>query len=88
MTTSVVSTPEREDWVPLAGILDKALAAISDEAFRRAMAGVHLICAHRGAVKEEAPQAYKDIDEVVDVVRQAGLARVVARLRPLAVLKG
>lgn len=30
MTTSVVSTPEREDWVPLAGILDKALAAVSE----------------------------------------------------------
>jgi hypothetical protein len=30
MTTSVVPTPEREDWSPLAAILDKALAAISE----------------------------------------------------------
>ncbi len=30
MTTSVVPNPEREDWAPLAGILDKALVAISE----------------------------------------------------------
>ncbi len=37
---------------------------------------------------EEAPIAYKDVDNVVDVVHGAGLARKVARLRPLAVIKG
>jgi tRNA-splicing ligase RtcB len=37
---------------------------------------------------EEAPQAYKDIDAVIETVAGAGLARVVARLKPLAVLKG
>jgi len=37
---------------------------------------------------EEAPQAYKNIDEVVKVVAGAGLARKVARLVPLAVIKG
>ncbi|MEX2481501.1 MAG: RtcB family protein [Gammaproteobacteria bacterium] len=37
---------------------------------------------------EEAPQAYKDIDEVIEVVHAADLARKVARLRPLAVIKG
>jgi len=41
----------------------------------------------RGIV-EEAPQAYKNIDEVVDVVHQAGLSQKVARLIPLAVIKG
>lgn len=41
----------------------------------------------RGLV-EEAPQAYKDVDEVVDVVHRAGLAKKVARLVPLAVIKG
>jgi len=63
-------------------------AAVSDEEFARAMRGVHLICADRRSVKEEAPQAYKDIDSVVRAVEGAGLARVVARMRPLAVLKG
>jgi tRNA-splicing ligase RtcB len=37
---------------------------------------------------EEAPQAYKDIDRVVAVVESAGLARIVARVEPLAVIKG
>lgn len=37
---------------------------------------------------EEAPQAYKDVDQVVRVVEAAGIARLVARLEPLAVIKG
>ena len=49
---------------------------------------------HRGAsasargLAEEAPSAYKDVDEVVAVSERAGLARRVVRLRPLGVLKG
>ena len=44
-----------------------------------------------GSVKllsEEAPYAYKDVDEVVDVCERAGLAGKVARLRPVGVVKG
>jgi tRNA-splicing ligase RtcB len=37
---------------------------------------------------EEAPLAYKDVGRVVDVVARAGLARTVARLRPIGVVKG
>lgn len=37
---------------------------------------------------EEAPQVYKDIDEVVRVCRQAGIGNIVARMRPVAVMKG
>jgi len=37
---------------------------------------------------EEAPLAYKDINNVVEVVAKAGLARKVARLRPIGVVKG
>jgi tRNA-splicing ligase RtcB (3'-phosphate/5'-hydroxy nucleic acid ligase) len=37
---------------------------------------------------EEAPFAYKDVEAVVDVVARAGLARTVAELRPLGVVKG
>jgi tRNA-splicing ligase RtcB len=37
---------------------------------------------------EEAPEAYKDVELVVNVVQEAGLARKVARLEPLAVMKG
>ena len=37
---------------------------------------------------EEQPDAYKDIDAVVECVAAAGLARTVARLRPMGVIKG
>lgn len=40
------------------------------------------------SLAEEAPSAYKDVDAVVDVVHQAGIAKKVARLRPIAVIKG
>ena len=41
-----------------------------------------------GELAEEAPHAYKDVDKVVQVVHDAGLARKVARLRPVGVIKG
>lgn len=37
---------------------------------------------------EEAPEAYKDIDEVVEVVEKVGIAKKVAKLKPVAVIKG
>jgi tRNA-splicing ligase RtcB len=37
---------------------------------------------------EEAPKAYKNVDEVVDVVNKAGIAKKVVRLKPVAVIKG
>jgi tRNA-splicing ligase RtcB len=39
-------------------------------------------------VAEEAPGAYKDVNEVIDTVHNANLARKVVKLRPLAVIKG
>ena len=39
--------------------------------------------ASMGGIVEEAPDAYKDVDRVVNVVHRAGIARKVARLRPL-----
>jgi tRNA-splicing ligase RtcB len=42
----------------------------------------------RGTLAEEMPDAYKDVADVVDVVDRAGISRKVARLRPLAVIKG
>jgi tRNA-splicing ligase RtcB len=39
-------------------------------------------------IAEEAPQAYKDVDEVVKVSDKLELAKIVARLKPLAVIKG
>jgi tRNA-splicing ligase RtcB len=42
----------------------------------------------RSTLKEEMPDAYKDISQVVEVVHQAGISRKVAKLRPMAVVKG
>jgi tRNA-splicing ligase RtcB (3'-phosphate/5'-hydroxy nucleic acid ligase) len=50
--------------------------------------GIILRAETRDGILEEVPEAYKDIDAVVDVVHNAGLARKVARLRPLGVIKG
>ncbi len=61
---------------------------VSEKDFKRAMRGIHLVCADRAHIREEAPQAYKDIDLVIDTVVGAGLAKSVARMVPLAVLKG
>jgi tRNA-splicing ligase RtcB len=62
--------------------------AISDRDFKESMAGVHLICEDPRSIKEEAPAAYKDIDAVIDTVIGAKMAAPVARMVPLAVLKG
>jgi len=50
--------------------------------------GIILRAETRDGILEEVPEAYKDIDAVVDVVHNAGLARKVARLRPIGVIKG
>jgi tRNA-splicing ligase RtcB len=42
----------------------------------------------RSTLSEEMPDAYKDVSQVVDVVHDAGISRKVARLRPIAVVKG
>jgi tRNA-splicing ligase RtcB len=50
--------------------------------------GVTVRCPSNRGLAEEAPFAYKDVDQVVEVVERAGLAARVARLRPLGVVKG
>jgi tRNA-splicing ligase RtcB len=50
--------------------------------------GIHVRAGSMSGLAEEAPQAYKDVDRVVSVVHEAGIARKVARLVPLAVIKG
>ncbi len=50
--------------------------------------GIFLMAKSFKTVAEEAPQAYKDISEVVQVCHGAGLSGKVARLLPVAVMKG
>lgn len=42
----------------------------------------------RDGILEELPEAYKDVDEVIEVMDGAGIAKKVARLRPMGVIKG
>jgi len=42
----------------------------------------------RKTLREEFPEAYKDVSLVVDVAQRAGLARKVAKIRPMGVVKG
>lgn len=51
-------------------------------------AGIVVRCDSSAGLAEEAPIAYKDVDSVVNVITQTKLAKKVARLVPLAVIKG
>ncbi len=50
--------------------------------------GIIVKCYSLRGIAEEAPQAYKNVDEVVEVVHHAQLSKKVAKLVPLAVIKG
>ncbi len=69
---------------------NEAKRRIRPEDLRRqlAEAGVLVKVGKAALLVEEAPQAYKDVSEVVAVCEGAGLSKRVARLKPLAVLKG
>ncbi len=50
--------------------------------------GIFLIAKDKRTVAEEVPEAYKDINEVIKVVSKVGLAKKIARFKPIAVMKG
>ncbi|NJE26705.1 RNA-splicing ligase RtcB [Thermococcus sp. MV5] len=50
--------------------------------------GIYIRAASMRVVAEEAPGAYKNVDNVVRVVHEAGIANLVARMRPIGVAKG
>lgn len=50
--------------------------------------GITVRSAGKATVREEIPEAYKDVSQVVDVVSGAGISKKVARLRPMGVIKG
>ncbi len=50
--------------------------------------GIIVKCQDLRGIAEEAPLAYKNIEDVVEVVHNAGLSKKVAKLVPLAVIKG
>jgi tRNA-splicing ligase RtcB len=68
----------------------KANKKAKGRAIHRELEDIGIFVQSKGkrTLKEEMPEAYKDISQVVEVVHQAGLAKKVARLRPLGVIKG
>jgi tRNA-splicing ligase RtcB (3'-phosphate/5'-hydroxy nucleic acid ligase) len=76
-----------------AGRVMSRTAAVQNAKGRRidqelAAQGVIARCRSWKGLAEEQPAAYKDVSQVVNVVHRAGLARKVARLRPIGVVKG
>jgi release factor H-coupled RctB family protein len=49
--------------------------------------GSRVICNHKGLIFEEAPEAYKPIDSIIDSLLDMGLIRLIARLKPLVSYK-
>ncbi|MCC6190062.1 MAG: RtcB family protein [Anaerolineales bacterium] len=68
----------------------RAKREVRGDALRRSLEaeGVRVRAGSLPGLAEEAPQAYKDVDRVIEVVTRAGIAKRVARLRPVAVVKG
>lgn len=65
-----------------------AMKEISREQFEASMRNVLYNTRNYKELLDEAPGAYKDIDQVVETLVAIGMTRKVARLRPLAVIKG
>ena len=68
----------------------RAMKSCRGRSIAREMAerGIIVMASGRGTLQEEIPEAYKDLDEVVEVVHRAGLSTKVARLRTLGCIKG
>ncbi|MDH0730268.1 RNA ligase RtcB family protein [Pseudomonas sichuanensis] len=66
---------------------DRLASRYSVEQLSRTAIGSRVICADRALIYEEAPEAYKAIDSVVGALREAGLVRVLARLKPVLTYK-
>ena len=67
-----------------------AIRSAKGRSISRELAGQGIVVRSEGrdTLAEEMPEAYKDVEAVVDVVHGAGIAHRVARLRPLGVVKG
>jgi tRNA-splicing ligase RtcB (3'-phosphate/5'-hydroxy nucleic acid ligase) len=50
--------------------------------------GIHIKAGSKRGIVNEAPKVYKDVDEVVRVCHETGIAKLVVKLRPLGVIKG
>jgi tRNA-splicing ligase RtcB len=60
----------------------------ADVARSLAARGITVKAESMASLAEEAPQAYKDVSEVVDITQKAGISRKVVRTKPIGVIKG
>jgi len=60
----------------------------ADVARALAARGITVKAGSMGSLAEEAPEAYKDVSEVVEVTDRAGISRKVVKARPMGVIKG
>ncbi|NTW57400.1 MAG: RtcB family protein [Chlorobiaceae bacterium] len=68
--------------------MSRKLTRIPELLEELAAQGIVVNAGSQAGLSEEAPSAYKNVDEVVNVIDVCGIAKKVARLRPLAVIKG
>ena len=68
----------------------QAKRTIDGKALKRDLenSGIRIHASTTNVLSEEAPSAYKNVDEVISITNSAGLARPVVRLNPLVVIKG
>ena len=68
----------------------QAKRTIDGKALKRDLenSGIRIHASTANVISEEAPSAYKNVDEVISITNSAGLARPVVRLNPLVVIKG
>ncbi len=68
----------------------QAIKAAKGRAIHRELEdmGIIVMAAGRETLKEEMPEAYKDVANVVNVVHNAGISTRVARMKPVGVVKG
>ena len=59
----------------------------SADSLRRTAFGSIVVCADKALIFEEAPQAYKNIDSIIEAMRQTGLIEPIARLKPVLTYK-
>lgn len=66
----------------------QASRTINEEEFKKSMGGIIYNASDWRLLIDEAPGAYKNIEDVIDTLVEAGLASKVAKMKPLAVIKG
>ena len=66
----------------------KAKKYVKEHGLEHVIQGITVVARGKGTIAEEIPQAYKDVTEVVRVIHELEIAKIVARLRPIGTLKG